>query len=282
MLATPEARANRQQPALPGRFPSWSLHHQRMLGERGRRGDGKDGRLVYTEQGAYYGDGAISGITRATMSLRLYYHPLSSYCWKVLIALYETGVAFEGEIVDLSDPEARERFVRMTPLAKFPVLVDEEAGKGFPESSIIIEYLAMKNPGSARLIPTDRDLALRVRLSDRFYDLYVHDKMQKIVGDRLRPAGAKDPTGVAKWQDELEIALSLVDRDMAEGGWATGLTFTMADCAAAPALYYANQVAPFGDRHAGAARYLDRLMARPSFARVLEEAAPYFANFPRE
>lgn len=216
------------------------------------------------------------------MTLRLYYHPLSSYCWKVLIALYEAGVPFEGEIVDLSDADARERFMRMTPLAKFPVLVDEESGKGFPESSIIIEYLAIKHASAAKLIPADRDLALRVRLSDRFYDLYVHDKMQKIVGDRLRPAGAKDPTGVAKWQDELEIALSLVDRDMAEGGWATGLTFTMADCAAAPALYYANQVAPFGDRHAGAARYLDRLMARPSFARVLEEAAPYFASFPRE
>ena len=216
------------------------------------------------------------------MTLRLYMHPLSSYCWKTLIALYDTGVPFEQEIVDLQDPEERERFVRMTSFGKFPVIVDEDAGKAFPESSIIIEYLAVKYPAAARLIPTDKDLALRVRLSDRFYDLYVHDKMQKIVGDRLRPAGAKDPTGVAKWQDELEIALSLVDRDMAEGGWATGLTFTMADCAAAPALYYANQVAPFGDRHAGAARYLDRLMARPSFARVLEEAAPYFANFPRE
>jgi glutathione S-transferase len=216
------------------------------------------------------------------MALRLYYHPLSSYCWKALIALYETETAFEKEIVDLSDPDARERFVRMTPLAKFPVLVDEEAGKGFPESSIIIEYIAMKGPNAARLIPADRDLALRVRLSDRFYDLYVHDRMQKIVGDRLRPQGSKDTYGLAKWQDELEVALSLVDRDMAEGGWATGLTFTMADCAAAPALYYANQVAPFGDRHPGAARYLDRLMARPSFARVLEEAAPYFANFPRE
>lgn len=216
------------------------------------------------------------------MALRLYYHPLSSYCWKALIALYETETPFEKEIVELSDADARERFVRMTPLAKFPVLVDEEAGKGFPESSIIIEYVAMRQAGAARLIPADRDLALRVRLSDRFYDLYVHDKMQKIVGDRLRPEGSKDAYGVAKWQDELEVALSLVDRDMTEGGWATGLTFTMADCAAAPALYYANQIAPFGDRHPGAARYLERLMARPSFARVLEEAAPFFASFPRE
>ena len=215
------------------------------------------------------------------MALKLYYHPLSSYCWKVLIALYEAGVPFEPELVDLGDPEARERFIRMTPLGKFPVLVDEEAGKGFPESSIIIEYLAIKNASAAKLIPADRDLALRVRLSDRFYDLHVHDKMQRIVGDRLRPADKKDAFGVEKLRNELEIALSLVDRDMGEGGWATGLTFTMADCAAAPALYYANQVAPFGDRHAGAARYLDRLIARPSFARVLAEAEPFFAMFPK-
>lgn len=215
------------------------------------------------------------------MTLRLYYHPLASYCWKVLIALYETGVPFEPELIDLQDPDARERFVRMTPLGKFPVLVDETSGKGFPESSIIIEYLAGKFPAAAKLIPADRDLALRVRLSDRFYDLYVHEKMQKIVGDRIRPAGEKDPSGVERARIELEIALSLVDRDMGEGGWATGLTFTMADCAAAPALYYANQVAPFGDKHAGAARYLERLMSRPSFARVLAEAEPYFAMFPK-
>jgi len=215
------------------------------------------------------------------MALRLYYHPLSSYCWKVLIALYEAGVPFEPEIVDLGDPEARERFIRLTPLGKFPVLVDEEAGKGFPESSIIIEYLAIKHPLAAKLIPADRDLALRVRLSDRFYDLHVHDKMQRIVGDRLRPADKKDAFGVEKLRNELEISLALVDRDMGEGGWATGLTFTMADCAAAPALYYANQVAPFGENHAGAARYLERLMARPSFARVLAEAEPFFAMFPK-
>jgi glutathione S-transferase len=215
------------------------------------------------------------------MTLRLYYHPLASYCWKALIALYETGVPFEPELVDLGDPVARAEFYKLTPLGKFPVLVDETAGKGFPESSIIIEYLALKYPAAAKLIPADRDLALRVRLSDRFYDLYVHERMQKIVGDRLRPANQKDPAGVELARADLDNALKLVDRDMESGGWATGLTFTMADCAAAPALYYANKVAPFGSAHAGAARYLDRLMARPSFARVIEEAKPYFAMFPQ-
>jgi glutathione S-transferase len=208
-------------------------------------------------------------------------HPLSSYCWKTLVALYETGVPFEREIVNLGDPEERAAFVRMNPLGKFPVLVDEEAGKAFPESSIIIEYLATKYPEAARLMPADRDLALRVRLSDRFYDLYIHNRMQQIVADRIRPPEQKDPAGVERSHAELEIALALVDRDMASGGWATGLTFTMADCAAAPALYYANQVAPFLDRHPGASRFLEKLVARPSFARVLEEAQPYFDMFPR-
>jgi glutathione S-transferase len=214
------------------------------------------------------------------MTLRLYMHPLASYCWKALIAFYEAGVEFEREIVDLGDTEQRAEFLKLTPLGKFPVLVDDAAGKGFPESTIIIEYLAMKYPSAAKLIPADKDLALRVRLSDRFYDNYVHEKMQRIVGDRLRPADKRDPFGVEQCRADLENALNLVDRDMDSGGWATGLTFTMADCAAAPALYYANKVAPFGTKHAAAARYLDRLMARPSFARVLEEAKPYFAMFP--
>jgi glutathione S-transferase len=210
----------------------------------------------------------------------LYYHPLASYCWKALIALYEAGVDFEREIVDLGDPEQRANFLKLTPLGKFPVLVDEAAGISFPESSIIIEYLTMKYPSAAKLIPADKDLALRVRLSDRFYDLYIHEKMQRIVGDRLRPGDKRDPVGVEQARAELETALQLVDRDLQGGGWATGDNFTMADCAAAPALYYANKVAPFGSKHAPAARYLERLMQRPSFARVLTEAEPYFAMFP--
>jgi glutathione S-transferase len=216
------------------------------------------------------------------MTLRLHYHPLASYCWKVLIALYEADIAFEPHFLDLGDEQVRAEFLKLTPLGKMPVLVDEAAGKGYPESSVIIEYLAMKYPAAAKLLPQDRDLALRVRLSDRFYDIYVHERMQKIVLDRLRPEGFRDPYGVEVARGELESALQLVDRDMASGGWATGLTFTMADCSAAPALYYANQVAPFGEAHPGAARYLDRLMARPSFQRVLLEAEPYAENFPRE
>jgi glutathione S-transferase len=215
------------------------------------------------------------------MTLRLYMHPLASYCWKTLIALYEADIPFEREIVDLQDPEKRAEFLKLNPLGKFPVLVDEDAGKAFPESTIIIEYLAAKYPSAAKLVPADKDLALRVRLSDRFYDNYVHEKMQRIVGDRLRPADKKDPTGVEQARFDLDVALGLVDRDMENGGWATGMTFTMADCAAAPALFYANEVAPFGDKHKGCARYLERLAARPCFMRVLAEAEPYFRMFPK-
>ncbi|HEV7689753.1 MAG TPA: glutathione S-transferase family protein [Hyphomonadaceae bacterium] len=215
------------------------------------------------------------------MTLRLYYHPLASYCWKALIALYEADIPFEREIVDLQDPEQREAFYKLTPLGKFPVLVDEATGKGYPEATIIIEYLAMKYSSAAKLVPADKELALRVRLSDRFYDNYVHERMQRIVGDRLRPADKKDPSGVEQTHFDLQTALDLVDRDMEHGGWATGMTFTMADCAAAPALFYANEVAPFGDKHPGAQRYLERLAARPCFMRVLAEAEPYFKMFPR-
>ncbi len=214
------------------------------------------------------------------MALVLYYHPLASYCWKVLIALYESGVEFEKEIVDLGNPQSKAEFLKLTPLGKMPVLVDEEAGLGFPESTIVIEYVALNYPRAAHLIPTDPNLALRVRLSDRFYDNYVQTPTQKIIGDRLRPPNRRDSHGVAQARDDLEIALQLVDRDMKDGGWATGPAFTMADCAAAPALFYADKVAPFGANHAAAARYLERLQERPSVARTIAEAKPYFHMVP--
>jgi len=199
-----------------------------------------------------------------------------------LIALYEGDVPFEKELVDLSDPAVKADFLKLTPLGRFPVVVDEESGRGFPESSIIIEYLAIKYPSAARLIPQDRDLALRVRLSDRFYDNYVHNRMQSIVNDRLRPEDKRDAHGVAIAREQLDSALSLVDRDMESGGWATGLTFTLADCAAAPALYYADQVMPLAEKHAAARRYLDRLMARPSFARCAEGSRALLRNVPQK
>jgi glutathione S-transferase len=214
------------------------------------------------------------------MALKLYYHPLSSYCWKALIALYEAGIEFEPVMVNLGDPEERARLAALWPFTKFPVLVDE-AGT-WPEASIIIEHLAQTHAGARSLLPTDAAEALKIRLVDRIYDLYVHNQMQKIVGDRIQPPGSKDPAGVAAARATLATAYDKLEGDMASGGWASGETFTLVDCAAAPALFYGNLVAPFTASHPKLAAYLDRLKARPSFARTLKEAEPYFHLFPRE
>ena len=214
------------------------------------------------------------------MPLKLYFHPLASFCWKALIALYENETPFEPHIVNLGDENERAEFLRLWPIGKFPVLRDEAKGLTIPESSIIIEYLASHYPGRGQLIPDDVNRARDVRLRDRIFDLYIHEPMQRIVADRLRPADRKDPFGVDEARSRLQTGLDVIDSDMASRTWAVGGTFTMADCAAAPALFYANQVMPFGNTHRNATRYFDQLMARPSFARVVEEAKPYFALFP--
>jgi glutathione S-transferase len=214
------------------------------------------------------------------MSLKLYFHPLASFCWKTLIALYENGTAFEPQVVDLWTEPSRSEFLRVWPLGKFPVLVDAARGVTLPESTIIIEYLAQYYPGATALLPSDPDRAREVRLRDRVYDLHVHERMQKIVTDRLRPPGKNDPHGVEQARTDLQTAYAMLDREMAAREWAAGEFFTMADCAAAPALYYANRVQPFAATHANLARYLDRLQQRPAFARVLTEAEPYFKMFP--
>ncbi len=161
------------------------------------------------------------------------------------------------------------------------MLRDDAKDRTIPESSIIIEYLAEHYPGETRLVPANADLAWQARLRDRFYDLHVNVPMQKVVTDRLRPAGKNDPFGVEQVKRHLETAYSIVDREIGTRPWAMGDAFTIADCAAAPALYYANLVLPFGEAHGSAAAYLARLMARPSFARVVKEAEPYRAFLPK-
>jgi glutathione S-transferase len=213
------------------------------------------------------------------MSLTLYFHPLSSFCHKVLIALYETGTPFEPSIVDLMGNAAE--FKKIWPIGKIPVLRDEAKDRTIPETSIIIEYLAQYFPGQTQLFPQDRDLCRQMRLRDRFYDLYLHVPMQKIVVDRLRPAGKNDPYGVEEAREMMRTSLGMIDDDMAKNRWAMGESFTMADCAAAPALFYADMVMPYRETHKNAAAYLDRLKQRPSYARVLKEAEPYFAMIPK-
>lgn len=216
----------------------------------------------------------------ATAPLTLYYHPLASFCWKVLIALYENDTPFEPLLVDLGDAASRSAFERVWPLAKFPVLRDDARGLTIPESGIIIEYLAQHYPGDTVLVPADPDLARETRLRERIFDQHVHVHMQKIVGDRLRSADQHDARGVEDARASLRMAYAMLDADMARRNWATGGDFGMADCAAAPALYYAEKVEPFCNDHANLAAYLQRLQRRPSFARVIEEAGPYFAMFP--
>ena len=183
------------------------------------------------------------------MTLKLYYHPLASFCQKVLIALYENDTPFEPHIVDLADARSAADFKKMWPIGKMPVLRDDAKDRTVPESSIIIEYLAQHYPGRTQLLPPDADLARQTRLRDRFYDFYVHEPMQKIVLDRLRPKGKNDPYGVEQAKSLLATAYGMIDQEMAARTWAMGDDFSMADCAAAPALFYANEVMPFADTH---------------------------------
>jgi glutathione S-transferase len=214
------------------------------------------------------------------MALKLYFHPLASFCWKVLIALYENETPFEPRLVDLADPASRDELTKMWPITRFPVLRDDARDRTIPETSIIIEYLARHHPGRVELLPSDPDLARETRLRDRFYDLYVSEPMQKIVGDRIRPPGTGDAYGVAQARTSLATAYAMIEREMGERRWAMGDAFSMADCAAAPALYYADRVAPLGESRPNTAAYLRRLLERPSFARVIREAEPYFKFFP--
>ncbi len=224
------------------------------------------------------GPGAGGG-TRI-MSLILHYHPLASFCWKVLIALYENDIAFAPKLVDLGDPESRGDFAALWPIAKMPVLEDEGRGAVVPETSIIIDYLDRHHPGPVRFVPEDPDRAREARLWDRIFDAYVQAPMQKIVIDRIRPDGQRDPFGVEEARTLLATAMAMVDRDLGGRTWVTGEDFSLADCAAAPALFYADKVMPLAGAYPNALALLERLRARPSFARVLAEAEPYFQYFP--
>ena len=213
------------------------------------------------------------------MTLKLYLHPLSSYCHKALIAFYENGIPFEPHLIDgasIAD------FKKLWPIGKFPVLQDDSRGRLIPESTSIIEYLALHYPGPVKLVPEDPDLACQVRLRDRFFDLYLHTPMQKFAADRLRPEAKRDPLGLDEAKALYRTALDQVEIEAAKKRWALGDEFTMADCAAAPALFYGDRFyGPFRQTHPNAMAYLDRLLARPSYARALAEAGPYMHLLPK-
>ncbi|MBX3531249.1 MAG: glutathione S-transferase family protein [Rhizobiaceae bacterium] len=214
------------------------------------------------------------------MSLTLYIHPLASFCHKVMIAFYENDVPFTEVIVDLMDEGAAASHLARWPVGKIPVLYDGERKRLVPETSIIIEYVADLHGGAVPMLPVDPALRLDVRLWDRFFDLYVSQPMQKIVIDRIRPEGARDPHGVLDARGTLDTAYAMIDGQLAGRSFACGEDFSMADCAALPGLFFAGIVHPFPREAANLHAYFERLLERPSVRRTLAQARPYFSMFP--
>lgn len=214
------------------------------------------------------------------MTLSLYMHPLASFCHKVLVALYENETPFTPLGIDFSDSVSTAQLREHWPVGKIPVLHDSSTNRAIAETSIIIEYLHQHYPGPVPLLPENSDAALDVRLWDRFFDLYVSVPMQKIVADRLRPETSRDAFGVSEAREALETAYAMIETRLSSRLWACGDDFTMADCAAVPALFYASILQPFGADRPALSAYFERLMERPSVVRVIDEARPYFHMFP--
>lgn len=211
------------------------------------------------------------------MSLQLLAHPFSSYCQKVLIALYADGTEFEYRLLDQEQPENFAELTRHWPFNLFPLLLDE--GRPVVETTCIIEHLQAHHPGPNVWIP-DGEEGRRVRFLDRFFDLYVMTPMQKPVFDTLRPEGSRDPYGVERAQERLRTAYDWLEANLDDGPWANGEQFTLADCAAAPSLFYADWVQPIGETRPKLAAYRARLLAHPAVARTVDEGRPYRSYYP--
>ena len=211
------------------------------------------------------------------VSLQLFAHPFSSYCQKVLIALWADETPFEYKLLEQDHPENFAELKRRWPFGKFPLLVDE--GETVIETTPIIEYLQTHHPGPNRWIP-DGDLGLRVRFLDRFFDLYVMENMQRAGNDSLRPEGSRDSYGAQQGRDNLHLAYDWLEANLGDGRWAAGDTFTLADCAAAPSLFYADWVEEIGPQRPKLSAYRARLLAHPIVARAVDEGRPYRPYFP--
>ncbi|MDR5761153.1 glutathione S-transferase family protein [Caballeronia sp. LZ035] len=212
------------------------------------------------------------------MTLQLYAHPFSSYCQKVLTALYENGTAFDYCALTPERPQSMRELAEFWPMKRFPLLVDD--GRPVMEATVIIEYLGCFHPGPVRLLPADPRAALDVRWMDRFFDNYVATPQQKIVFDAMRAAPERDACGVADARAMLDTSYAYLDRLMASREWAAGDAFSLADCGAAPFLFYADWVHRIDAGLANVIAYRKRLLARPSFACAVEEARPYRGLFP--
>jgi glutathione S-transferase len=210
------------------------------------------------------------------MSLTLYAHPFSSYCQKVLMALYENDTAFEYRMLGSKETDAE--LEKLWPVKRFPVLVDN--GRTVMEASIIIEHLQLYHPGPVKLIPDDAKKALDMRMMDRFFDNYIMTPMQKIVFNAIRQEGERDPHGVTQARAMLDTSYRWLDNALEGREWAAGNSFSVADCAAAPSLFYADWAHPIGEEFSRVRAYRQQLLARPSFARAVDEARPYRHFFP--
>ena len=208
--------------------------------------------------------------------LELFAHPFSSYCQKVLVALYEHGTAFEYR--SLEEAQASDELARHWPMRRFPLLRDGE--RTVMEATTIIEYLQLHYPGATAMIPEDPELAWQVRMLDRIFDNYVSTPQQKIVFDAIRPAEARDAYGVVEARSMLDTAYAWLDAWMEQRQWAVGPHFSLADCAAAPFLFYADWTHRIDSRWKHLQTYRQRLLARPSFARAVDEARPFRSYFP--
>ena len=207
---------------------------------------------------------------------RLYAHPFSSYSQKALIALYENQTPFDYR--NLEDPEANAELAALWPMRRFPVLVDGK--RTVLEASCVVEYLDQHYPGATRFIPEDKDAALEVRMLDRFFDNYISTPQQKCVFDAIRAEPDRDPFGVEQARSMLETAYAWLDKHMANREWACGADFSLADCGAAPFLFYADWTHEIDPGYANVRAYRARLLARPSVKRAVDEARPYRSYFP--
>jgi glutathione S-transferase len=212
------------------------------------------------------------------MKPALYAHPFSSYCQKALTALYENGTAFEFRMLSGEETEIFADFETRWPVKRFPILVDQ--GRTILEASVVIEYLQLHYPGPVKLIPDDADAAIDVRMMDRFFDNYISTPQQKVVFNAIRPEADRDPYGVDEARTMLERAYGWLDERMDGREWASGDGFSLADCAAAPSLFYADWTHAIDAKFANVIAYRKRLLARPSFARAVDEARQYRPYFP--
>ena len=212
------------------------------------------------------------------MTLTLYGHPFSSYTEKVLLALDEMGLEFDFQRLGPDAPEAVAAFEAISPMRRMPVLVDR--GRAVFESSIMVEYLQINHPGSARLIPEAPEAALEVRLMDRFFDNYVMTPMLGLAFNESRPVEQRDGFGADEARALLDSAYAWLDGAMAQRTWASGGDFSLADCCAAPALLFAHWAQPISEAHGHVHSYRGRLLRRPAFARIVEEARPFRRYFP--